>query len=380
MDQILRDLKHALRMLLRSPGFTIAAVAALTLGIGATTAIFSVINTVLLKPLTYPDTARIVQFYLSTPNGPDAGGSPARFNVLSRQTRAFEDVTAYEYNGIGLNLTGGVYPEQVRAIHVTADYFHLLGAPIIEGRTFTPEEDRPNGAHVVVLSYGLWQRRFAGDAAIIDPGLKPHNVLTMRMSLSGPRFEHSSQVGDLVRVAVERVEALPGVARASASYAVPLETMFGVPFNIIGRTPRNGPYDGRGWVAASPGYFETLRVPVLRGRVFNDRDDFSGARVAIINEALATKFWPSGEPLGERLILGKGYGPEFEEPAREIVGIVRQCSQLRDDLRAESRRLYSTGASDRRTNHARRARFIARLDCPHPRRAERAQRGDSNPA
>jgi predicted permease len=118
------------------------------------------------------------------------------------------------------------------------------------------------------------------------------------------------------------VEALPGVARAGTTYVVPLELMFGVPFNIVGRTPTSGRYDGRGWVAASPGYFDVLRIPVLRGRAFNDRDDSAGARVAIINQALARKFWPTGEPLGERIISGKGYGPEFEEPERQIVGVV----------------------------------------------------------
>jgi putative ABC transport system permease protein len=176
-------------------------------------------------------------------------------------------------------------------------------------------------ALILLIGSALLIRSFAAMRAI-DPGLNPHHVLTMQMSLTGARFEHSIQVGEIVRAGVQRVQALPGVARASASYAVPTEIMFGVPFNIVGRTPRNGLYDGRGWVAASPGYFDALRIPVLRGRAFNERDDFAGTRVAIINAALAGEFWPQGDPLGERLILGKGYGPEFQEPAREIVGIV----------------------------------------------------------
>jgi putative ABC transport system permease protein len=86
----MKDLKHALRMLVRAPGFTVAALAALTLGIGPTTAIFSVINTVLLKPLTYPDTDRTIHVHLATPNGPDYGGSPTPFNTLTAQTQTLQ--------------------------------------------------------------------------------------------------------------------------------------------------------------------------------------------------------------------------------------------------------------------------------------------------
>src|ERR1700686_4048169 len=99
MDAFLKDLKHSLRMFLQSPGFTIAAVAALALGIGANTAIFSVVNTVLLKPLTYPDPDRIVQFLLTSPEGIDSGASITQFNIWRQQTRAFQDVSAYDDSG-----------------------------------------------------------------------------------------------------------------------------------------------------------------------------------------------------------------------------------------------------------------------------------------
>ncbi len=168
---MLKDLRHAVRVLLRSPGFTITALAALALGIGANSAIFSVVNTVLLKPLTYPDPGRIVQFLINTQVGPDYGGSATRFNVLRRQTQTFEDVSAYEYNGIGLNLTGSVFAEQIHAIHVSAGYFHLFGAPLIAGRAFTNDEDRPGGERAVVLSYGLWQRNFGGDPRIVGQSI-----------------------------------------------------------------------------------------------------------------------------------------------------------------------------------------------------------------
>jgi predicted permease len=593
-------------MLRKNPGFTATALAALTLGIGATTAIFSVVNTVLLKPLTFPDPDRIVTFFITTPGGPAYGGSATRFNVWRQQTQAFQDVSAYEYAGANLNLTGETFPEQVHGIRVSADYFRLLGAPVIQGRTFTAEEDRPNGAHAAVLSYGLWQRHFSGDphmigktislsgapyvvvgivgprfnteldtppevwlpfqidpasvdhaqyfsviarlkpgvtlamakaqlqlaadefrrkfpnmmgprdgfsvqpypeaivsevrssllvlagavsfvlliacanvanlllvratgrkreialraavgasrgriirqlltesvvlsvlggalglalglvgvralvamnpgdiprigehgAAIaldwrlvlftvcvsvvtgvlfglipafdvsrtdlsitlnegggrsgtgfrqnktrsllvisevalalvlltgaallirtfvalrtVNPGFVAHNILTMRMSVGGSRFAKTAAVNQLIQNAVQRMEGLPAVASAGASYLLPLEGGFGMPFNIVGRIPAGGRYDGRGWMSVSPHYFDVFKIPVVRGRAFNQRDDAAGIRVAIINEALAREFWPKGDPIGERVLLGKGYGPEFEEPERQIIGV-----------------------------------------------------------
>jgi len=600
-------MRYAIRTLLKTPVFTLTALAALALGIGANTAIFSVIDTVLLKPLAFPNPDRIVVLLQTSPAGDDYRGSATKFNTWRRQTQILQDVSAWEYLGPSVNLTGGVYPAQVHSARVSADFFRLLGAPIAQGRTFTAEEDRPNGGHVAVLSYGLWQRAFGGDplavgktislgglpyeivgivgkgfrteldippdvwlpfqidpdsphqahyfaavarlrpgvtigmanaqlplaadefrrkfpnimgprdgfrvrlygdafvsdvrpslivlagavsfvlliacanvanlllvratgrrreiairAAIgagrghivrqllaesvvlsmaggvlgvvlglagvrallsmnpgniprigehgsaigmdwhllaftvlvslltgvffglipaldlsrsdlvaalkegggrsgasrrqnrtralfvigetalalvllmgaallirtfvalrsVDPGIDPRNILTMRMALVGPRFEKTSGVNQVVRDAIRRLDALPGVAAAGASYALPLEGGFGIPFNIVGRPVSNGRYDGRGWINVSPGYFELFKIPVLRGRDFNDRDDASAGRVAIVNQALARQFWPQGEPIGERILLGRGYGPEFEEPAREIVGIV----------------------------------------------------------
>ncbi|HTS25341.1 MAG TPA: ABC transporter permease [Bryobacteraceae bacterium] len=599
-----------LRQLLRTPGFTLAALAALTLGIGANTAIFSVIDAVLLKPLTYPDPDRIVQFLVTSPSGISGGGSATRFNVWRQETEAFQDIAAYEYYSRGVSLGGGAFPEQVRAIHVSAAYFRLLGAPVAVGRAFTADEDRPNGPPVAVIAYGLWQRRFAGDCAIVgqwitlsgspyrvvgilgpdfnteldpppevwlpfpiapnstdhaqyfttiarlkpgvalamanaqlqlaavefrrkypnlmgprdsftampypeamvsdvrpslvvlaaavslvlliacanvanlllvraagrkreiairaalgagrahivrqllgesvtlslagggtglllglagvrallavnpgdiprigahgasvtldwrvlvftvivsvatgvlfglfpalevsrvdltaalreggrsgtglrqhrtrsllvvsevalalvllvgaallirtfvalravDPGFDAHNVLTMRMSLADSPFRDTAAVDRLIREAVPRIEVIPGVVRAAASYNLPLEGGFGIPFSIVGRPAATGSYDGRGWIPASPGYFELLRIPVVRGREFHDRDDAGAPLVAIINQAMARRYWPDyprgRDPLEDRLVLGKGYGQEFEEPVRQIVGIV----------------------------------------------------------
>jgi putative ABC transport system permease protein len=601
MDTFLKDLKHSLRMLLQSPGFTLAAVGALALGIGANTAIFSVVNTVLLKPLTYPDPDRIVQFLSTSPQGSGPGASVTKFNIWRQQTAAFQDVSAYDFGGPGLNLTGGAYPEQIQGIHVTKDYFRLFGAPVALGRTFTADEDLPHGGHVVVLSNGLWKRRFAGDPSMVgksislggepytvvgilgpdfatdpvadvwlpfqfdpnsndqahyflaaarlkpgitldmakaalklaaeqfrrkytaanpqsgfsvqplqdaivsdvrssllvlvgavsfvlliacanvanlllvratgrkreiairaalgagrrrivrqlltesvmlsliggalglllgsigvralltlntdiprigehgsavtmdwrvltftllislvtgilfglipaidasrvdlsstlketggrsgtgfrqnkarsllvisetalalilligaallirsfvalravNPGFNPHNVLTMQMSLTGARFEKTAGVAQLVRDAVQRIHALPGVVAAGSTCCLPLEGGFGLPFSVVGR-PEGKNTNGAGWMTISPRYFDVFRIPIIRGRAFNDRDDGAGARVVIINQAMAREFWKKGDPLTDRLIIGQGVGPEFEEPPRQIVGI-----------------------------------------------------------
>jgi putative ABC transport system permease protein len=156
------------------PGFTIAAVAALALGIGANTAIFSVVNTVLLKPLTYPNADRMVDFLAPSSGLANNLHCIPEFHFFERQTNLFKEVVAYDNAGPGFNLTGG-RPEQVHGIHVTEGYFRVYGAPVVLGRTFTPQEDSPHGGKVVVLSYGLWQRRFGGDQAIVGKSLSLGN-------------------------------------------------------------------------------------------------------------------------------------------------------------------------------------------------------------
>ncbi len=167
METLWMDLRHALRLLRQNPGFTITAVCALALGIGANTAIFSVVDTVLLKPLAFPEPDRIVTLLSKTPEGGFPGASVPKYNTWRRQTRALEDVSAYDPGGPGLNLSGGDHPEQLKGIHVSYEFFHLFGARPLLGRTFTAEEDRPRGGNVIVLSNGLWRRRFGSDPAIV---------------------------------------------------------------------------------------------------------------------------------------------------------------------------------------------------------------------
>jgi predicted permease len=162
-----RDLRFALRALAKTPGFTLIAILVIAVGIGVNTAVFSVVNTVLLKPLTYPDPQSLVQLMNASPRGSFPGANIPKFNIWHQQSTIFERVAAYDFGGAGLNLTGGDHPEQVQGIHVSAEYFALFGAPLAAGRTFTATEDSPNGGHVVVLSYGLWKRRFGGNPKIV---------------------------------------------------------------------------------------------------------------------------------------------------------------------------------------------------------------------
>jgi predicted permease len=606
MDTMLKDLKHALRMLRQSPGFTVTAISALALGIGANTAIFSVVNTVLLRPLPYPEPDRIVQLMNATPDGNFSGASVPKYNIWRAQTQVLEDVAAYDAGGPGINMSGGDRPEQLKGIHVSNEFFHLFGAQLTLGRTFTVAEDRPRGGNVVVLSNGLWQRRFGADPNIIgkgvtlggeaytiigvlapgfsydppadiylafqadpnsvqqahffgaagrlkpgislgaaqaalklaaeefrrkfpgsigprqsftvqplqetivrdvrtalfvllgavgfvlliacanvanlllvratgraremairaaigagrgrivrqlltesvllsllggvfgvilgaagvrallalnpgniprigehgaavtldwtvlafalglalvtgivfglfpalqasrsdlistlkesgarsgvglrqnkarsllvvtemalaivllvgagllirtfsalhnvNPGFDPHNVLTMDTSLAGSHFNQTATVTGMARQTIERMQALPGVEAAAASCYLPLEGGLGLGFSIAGR-PANDQQSqgGAGWAYVTPRFFDVFRVPIVRGRAFTERDAAGSAGVALINEAMARRFWPRENPIGQRITIGAGMGPAFEEPPREIIGVV----------------------------------------------------------
>ena len=606
IETIFKDLKHSFRMFAQTPAFTLAAVAALTLGIGVNTAIFSVVNAVMLTPLNFPDPDRVVMLMNVSPQGSGPAASPAKFMHWRAQSDVLQDVSAFTA-GV-MNYTGGEFPEQLQSGRVSADFFKLIGARVAAGRTFSADEDLPNAPKVVVLSKTLWQSRFAGDpnvsgrsialngepytivgvlddfdftefgaspqvwtpwqfdpntretghyfrvagrlkpgvtveqansrlgasaatfrekfptfgqnasfgvtrftevlvrgvrtslfvlagavslvlliacanvanlllaratgrrreiairAAVggsrgrivrqlltesillslaggvfgllfgwvgirallsvntaglprvgedgslvsmdwrvvaftlglslltgivfglipalqsskadltttlkessgrsgsgfrqnkvrsilvivevalalvlligsallirtalalsrVDPGFDVRNVVTMRTSMTGPQFAKAEAVETVIRNGVERVRAIPGVVHASATCCVPLQGGYGLPFNVVGRPPGDGPFHGgAGWYTVSSGYFEVFNIPVKRGRTFEDRDDGRGAPVAIINEAMARQFWPQGNPLDDRIVIGRGGMKEFAtEPERQIIGIV----------------------------------------------------------
>ena len=188
LEDLLRDFRFAVRAHAKTPGLTIIAVLVIAVGIGVNTAVFSVINTVLLKPLTYPSPQELVSLVNTSPQGSFPGASIPRFNLWRQQTSIFQQVAAYDFGGAGLNITGSDHPQQVQGIHVSADFFPMFGAPVVAGRTFTSEEDSPNGGHVTVLSYGLWKSRYGGNPNIVGSSIQLDGQPYLVIGVIGPKF------------------------------------------------------------------------------------------------------------------------------------------------------------------------------------------------
>ena len=169
MQTLIRDLQYGIRMLIRKPGFTLIAVVTLALGIGANTMIFSVVNAVLLSPLPFPDSARLVRLGESHQKY-KANFTYASFYDLGNETESLENIAAARFWSD--NLTDSAEPEQVSIMLVSANFFAALGVPPQLGRTFLPEEDSPGRNNVVVLSHALWQRRYGGDPNLIGKPIK----------------------------------------------------------------------------------------------------------------------------------------------------------------------------------------------------------------
>jgi predicted permease len=606
MPALPRDVRFAFRQLSKNLGFATTAVATLALGIGANTAIFSVVNSILLQPAPYGEPERLVRLELKFQNGTGTATSIPKFMAWKDNTQAFQYICAYNFSGPGLNLSGGNMPEQVKGIRVSADYFAVFKAMPAVGRVFTPEEDRPGGPRLAVMSHGLWVRRFGGtpevigrtivldsepyvvigvlqtsfrsyppadlflplqldrnttnqghflsaaarlmpgvslataqaqmkvaaerfrlanpgamgkqesataapfqesmigdvrqpllillgavalvlliacanvanlllaratgrwremairtalgagrwriirqllteslvlagaggaaglllgvwgartlvalrpgalpraaefsDAALIDwrilaftmsvtiltgvlfgffpalqvsradvnstlkesgsrsgtgrhhharnalvvtetalalvllvgaallirsfaslrdvnAGFNPSHVLSFETSMGGSKYTTTASVDLLTRDIVRRIESVPGVIAAANVPFLPLEGGFGLGFDIVGRPLQPGERStgGATWMYVSPEYFRALEIPLRRGRLFSERDAVNAPPVMIINEAFARKFWPKGDPLGQRIAIGKGMGPDFAEAAREVVGVI----------------------------------------------------------
>jgi predicted permease len=202
------------------------------------------------------------------------------------------------------------------------------------GRSGTGCRQNKTRSILVVVEVALALTLLVGSALLIRsaialgrvaPGFDAENVLTMRMSLTGPEHAASQAVHVLVRNGVERLKTVPGIVEAAATCCVPLEGGFGLPFVIAGRPlTDDGPFHGGGgWINITPGYFDVFKIPVKRGRDFTDRDDAAGPPVVIVNEAFAREFFKDQDPLEHRLTIGKGVMREFAtETERQIIGVV----------------------------------------------------------
>jgi predicted permease len=200
IDELRQNVRYAFRTLRRTPGFTFAAVMTLALGIGANTLMFSVVNATLLQPVAYPNADRLVTVWKGRVNDPE------HFNIVSmpnyrdyrERSRSFESIALFDSAGRGYNLTGRGEAEQVPGLRVTASFFDVLGVSPQLGRTFLPEEEVAGNDRVVVLSHGLWTRRYGADPSIIGKTIpidsQPYVVVGVMPASFTFRFDFARQL------------------------------------------------------------------------------------------------------------------------------------------------------------------------------------------
>ena len=196
MGNLLQDVRYGIRRLLKQPIITIVAIISLGLGIGANTSIFSVVNAVLLRPLPYQDSGRLVFVWETNSQAIAALMGIANHNQVAaanyldwtKQNQSFEGMAAIRF--LNFNLTGGDRPERVPGAIVTQNLFSLLGVKASVGRTFLPEDAQPDRERVVVLSMGLWQRRFGGDQNVIGQKLSLNNESFTVIGVMPPDFQY----------------------------------------------------------------------------------------------------------------------------------------------------------------------------------------------
>jgi predicted permease len=319
MQTLLQDLRYGARMLLKRPGFTLIAVLTLALGIGANATIFSWTKSVLLRPA--PGVANyeeLVAVTGATTARRGLGVSYLDYSDFRERNAAFSGLLAYTVSSLNLGydsraevLLGGV---------VSGNYFEVLGVKAQLGRTFLPEEDQtPNTHPVAVISHDGWQQRFAGQPTIvgqINVGFNPDNVLLASLDLTMNNYDEA-RVKNFYRELPARIAALPGVTAVTLARRPPLRfggaSSSGI--EVEGYTPAPGEELRVGYDTVGPDYFRTLQIPMLGGRDFTERDDERVARVVVVNDTLAARYWPGQNAIGKRLRFGNQW--------HEIVGLAR---------------------------------------------------------
>ncbi len=206
LGDLWQDLRYGLRMLRKKPGFTAVAVLALALGIGANTAIFSVVNTVLLRPLPYRDAGRLVWLWETnqTSGIKQEPASLPNFDDWRNQNKSFEGMAAFLKSA--LNLTGESEPERIPCLYVTANFFSVLGVEPVLGRSFKPEENKPGNHRVVILSNELWRRRFGANPQIVGQSITFNGNPYTVVGVMPPGFKNPTLEG---RTAAEFYAPLP---------------------------------------------------------------------------------------------------------------------------------------------------------------------------
>jgi predicted permease len=339
MAELVSDLRQALRIALRTPGFSVAAVLTLGIGIGATSAVFSVLNALTWKPLAYQDSARVclLRAWDEARNRESFSMPLAAFVALEPHAPSFERVAAYRYWSAGLSGEG--VPERAQGYRVTGDTFPLLGVPAKLGRTLKPEDAAATAPKVVVLSHGLWQRRFASDAGVIGRSLRldgePYTVIgVMPARFEFPVYNFKGELWTPLFVDKAAALADPG---ASGSVVA------------LGRLRKGGSRQAAEaevraaflrHAAASPETFRSLGVRVLPLQELGARE----ARpplAALLGAVLAVLLLGCANLAG--LLLARGVARERELAVRTALGA--SGAQLVRQLLCESLLLAATGAA-----------------------------------
>jgi predicted permease len=188
VDLLFQDVRYALRSLARAPGFTLVALATLALGIGGTTAIFSVVDGVLLRPLPYPDPAAIVRVSRSTATDPQGGFSAADYLDYRNLNRSFTAIAGFRQDVI--DLTGGAEPVRLTALETTAAFFDVFGIPALHGRVYAEPADSPRGPRIAVISEGMWTQHLGHDAGVVGRTIRLNGIPTTVVGVMPAMFRH----------------------------------------------------------------------------------------------------------------------------------------------------------------------------------------------
>jgi hypothetical protein len=226
LEQFLRDIRYGLRMFRKSPGFTTVAIVTLALGIGANTAIFSVVHGVVLSPLPYHQADQLAIVWQKNPLGRNISPSYPDFEDWQRSTRSFQGMAAFTWHAFDLTNPGS--PEHLDGWQISSGFFRTLGADLILGRDFSPQENQPGGPPVAIISARVWKDRFAGSAAVLGKLLTMDGVdyTIVGVAPSGINFSGAIDVytpvkqGDALTVNDRRTHAFIALGRLKPGIAV----------------------------------------------------------------------------------------------------------------------------------------------------------------